>query len=66
MKKPTPAQRKVLVQARGDSGNFPGYGPGSKEAWDLMRAGFFEEVGGHFELTLRGQDAADDAIRLAK
>jgi hypothetical protein len=60
------AHRDVLVLARKNAGRYPLVGPGSKEAWDLERADYMVDAGGHYELNLRGQDAADVEIEKAK
>jgi hypothetical protein len=60
VKKPSAAVVAALVEARQGTGRLTG-----KPGWEAFRLGLVEEVARGFELNLRGQDVADDAIALA-
>lgn len=60
------AHKDVLVLARQNGGRYPLFGPGSKEAWDLVRADCMVRADDAYELNLRGQDLADEAIAQTK
>lgn len=62
MKKPSPAVVAALVEARGAGGRGT-----SKGCRDACKLGLMEQItAGLFELNMRGQDIADEAIALAK
>lgn len=56
----------ALVVARQRGGRLLSVGPHGKAAFDAHRLGLVERVGDQYELNLRGQDVADEAIRLGK
>jgi hypothetical protein len=65
-KKPSWLAVAALVEARRANGFLPKYGTNGKGAYEAYRLGLAEDVGHGYELNLRGQDLADDAIRLGK
>lgn len=60
-RKPPVAVVAALVQARRGDGRATG-----KSAFDACRLGLMERTERGYELNLRGQDVADEAIALAR
>jgi len=56
----------ALVAARQNVGWVASAGAHGKGAFDAERLDLMVNSGGYYELNMRGQDVADEAIRLAK